>query len=587
MAQPLLDSFMPGFSLISGIFAQYLHIDISFYVSSLLVFLTLTAGLNYCRIIFFEFFKDWFVSTAEIRLDDEMYNYLMYWVSIQQFSKKVTSFVAGTKTNSEIVDSDDENSDDQQYNEDTNLKLADTHGNQWWVQMANRDRVKILRYTPMNGTHIFRYKGHFLTFSRVREETQAAMWITYSERIYISCLGRNTQVLKELLEEAQHAYLERDGNRAVIYRGTCNAVEERADWVRCMSRPPRPLSTVVLDRTQKQAFIDDVEEYLHPLTRRWYCNRGIPYRRGYLFHGPPGTGKTSLCFAAAGLFGLKIYVVSLNSRALTEEGLARLFQYLPRRCIVLLEDIDTAGITEKRAEKKDAKGQRNDKAKEASDGNRSIHGITLSALLNIIDGVASSEGRILVMTTNHVEKLDGALVRPGRVDMSIGFGYADTTTVKGLFKAIYTQLEGDLPASKTEMTDPAALERAYNKFHENGAAVSHTEKPLPPSADLPARFLNGKGLYQGHPEKEVDLLASQFTGTIPDSEFTPAEVQGYLLKHKRNPKAAVAGAAAWVRKVREEKRKNRGWRREGKRGTKIRSNEGSIINETESNEKPD
>lgn len=75
-----------------------------------------------------------------------------------------------------------------------------------------------------------------------------------------------------------------------------------------------------------------------------YTNRGIPYRRGYLFHGPPGTGKTSLSFAIAGVFGLDIYCVSLLEPTLTEEDLGLLFNSLPRRCVVLLEDIDSAGL---------------------------------------------------------------------------------------------------------------------------------------------------------------------------------------------------------------------------------------------------
>ena len=87
----------------------------------------------------------------------------------------------------------------------------------------------------------------------------------------------------------------------------------------------------------------------HPATARWYANRGIPYRRGYLFHGPPGTGKTSLAFALAGFFGLHIYAVSLLDSTLTEEELGTLFKDLPPRCIVLLEDIDVAGLARNEA----------------------------------------------------------------------------------------------------------------------------------------------------------------------------------------------------------------------------------------------
>lgn len=543
LAKSLLESFIPGFSLVSGIFTQYFQIDISFHVSFLMLLMGITAGLKYCGNILFDICQDWLISTAEVRLDDEMYNYVMHWVSTQRFSQNAPHFVAGTKTTSEIVDDRYEGGEDQQDNEDADLELADGYEDER-LRMANRDKIKILQYTPSYGTHFFWYKGRILAFTRHQEDKQTALWISYSETIYISYLGRNTQFLKELLEEAQRAYLERDGNKTVIYRAEKRGGEEGADWVRCMSRPPRPLSTVVLDPAQKQAFIDDMEEYLHPLTRRWYSNRGIPYRRGYILHGPPGTGKTSLCFAVAGLFGLKIYMVSLNSRTLTEESLATLFQTLPRRCIVLLEDIDTAGITQKRTEEKDPKGELTDQGKGTSSSNN-IQGISLSGLLNVIDGVASSEGRILVMTTNHIDKLDKALRRPGRVDMSIRFGYTDAAAVKGLFNVIYTHLEGDLPATKTEQNGQAVLRRVDTQLHEKGA--------ISPSS----RSFNEKRFHHDHSEEEITSLASQFASIIPDAKFTSAEVQGYLLKHKTNPNAAVAGAAAWVRAVREEKEKKK------------------------------
>lgn len=563
MPQPLLDSLIPGFSIISGIFTHYFQIDLSFYLSFLVLLMGVTAGFNYCGTIVFDFFKDWLISTTEIRLDDEMYNYVMYWVSTQHFSQVALRFVAGTKTTSEVCDDrwQEGAEDREQYNEDEDLELIDGHEDER-LRMAHRDKYKTLQYTPSTGTHFFWYKGRLLAFARHREDKQTAMWVSYSETIYISCLGRNSQILKQLLEEAQRAYLERDGNKTVIYRASKKSGEDGADWVRCMSRPPRPLSTVVLDPAQKQAFIDDMEEYLHPLTRRWYSNRGIPYRRGYILHGPPGTGKTSLCFAVAGLFGLKIYVVSLNSRTLTEDSLAALFQNLPRRCIVLLEDIDTAGITQKRGEEKDAKAEAVDQTKGTSSGNGENKGISLSGLLNVIDGVASSEGRILVMTTNHIEKIDGALLRPGRVDMNIRFGYADAATIKGLFNAIYTHLEGDLPAAKTEANGHAVETR----LQQNGTVPSISEKKLPGSV-TPPRFINDKRFHHDHPAEEIASLASEFATLIPDGEFTSAEVQGYLLKNKNSPNRAVSEAEAWVREVREENEKRKTEKEKEKRKT--------------------
>lgn len=567
MVQPLLDSFVPGFSIISNLFSQYFHIDISLYITGLVALAAIGAGLKYCLTASWESLSEYFICTAEVRMDDEMYNYVMAWVASQPFSQKTCRFIAGTRTNSNEIYEDyydyEERREQREDNDDTFELIEGVED--YWLNIANREKVKPLRFTPSHGTHLFMFRNRYLSFTRTKEENQSMFWSRNSEQINISCLGRNPGIIKELLEEAQRAFLEHDGNKTVIYRGSKSGSGGDPQWIRCMSRPQRPISTVVLDEAQKNNFIDDIKDYLHPSTRRWYSNRGIPYRRGYLFYGPPGTGKTSLCYSVAGLFGLKIYVVSLNSASLTEDGLAGLFQNLPRRCIVLLEDIDTAGMAAKRADEPAPTEEAAAKAKiedqPANNNNTTMppKGISLSALLNIIDGVASAEGRILVMTTNHIERLDKALRRPGRVDLTIGFGYADTPTIRGLYRAIYTRLEGDLPntttgppvaalngsATTTKATDPQANGHSILPNGTAGAPPPYNDHSLAPSAADPKP--------PSFTESEIDTLAISFGAAIPADEFTPAEVQGFLLRHKYDPLGAVSGAEDWVLELRKER----------------------------------
>lgn len=525
-----LEAFIPGYSFITRLLL-YFHVDPSTYVPYVLTTGVVAAALRYVLHRITRLLREYFVSTAEIRVDDEVYSYVMFWLARQDFVGRSKHVIAQTRTGAGRWDEDDNSDEDEDVDEDGEGEsiskgesdlLADF--DDYWARALSRDKYRPLRFTPAEGTHYFRFRGRFLSFSRAVEER--GMYTVRTERLYLSCLGRDPTILKELLSEAQRAYVEKDGTRTVIYRGQKQG--SYYDWARCMARAPRPLSTVVLDEGQKQAFVADLKEYLHPRTRRWYSNRGIPYRRGYLLHGPPGTGKTSLCSAAAGLLGLKLYLLSLNSGSLDEDGLMELFHELPQRCIVLLEDVDSAGVTQKRddcgsSSASSAGTPSWEKVESSETEEAKSKGISLSALLNVIDGVAATEGRILVMTTNHADKLDPALLRPGRVDMSIEFGYADKADVQELFSAIYTSLEGDLPRSSKP----------------NGAVGKEKREE------------------SGKDRESVLPLAKEFASRVPAGELTAADIQGYLLTHKGQPEEALDGVEEWVKSVRE-KRGNQG-----------------------------
>jgi mitochondrial chaperone BCS1 len=374
---------------------------------------------------------------------------------------------------------------------------------------------KRLKWTPSFGRHFFVHEGRILTFTRIRDDCLRGR---RTEEIEISCFGRNGQVLKRLMEEAKKDYLEKDKKKTVIYRGTTD--HEGPFWLRCLSRTPRPMPTILLDDDKKTAFVNDIESYLLSETERWYAIKRIPYRRGYMFYGPPGTGKSSLAFAAAGFFKLEIYIVNLYSNMITDDGLASLFQLLPKKCIVLLEDVDAAGVTAERSPEIEeaTNSDIKDLGKCVIDGLEKAKGgdtrakITLSGLLNAIDGVASQEGRILIMTTNYLQKLDEALIRPGRVDLFMEFKLADSTTVQELFYRIYSK---------------------------SGDDESHSASSIP-STNLVTP--DGPPLS----EEKLHELALAFSKHIPESIFTPAEIQGYLLPYRQSPLKAVENILKWV-----------------------------------------
>lgn len=476
----LLDFFFPGFSVFSTAVNKYLHIDLNLYIPLVL----LLGGLTFTWRYFSEYFtglaESHLMSTVDVRPDDEIYNMLMAWVASQRFSQSARRFVVNTNLNSRswyLWRSFDDDDDDAEEGDDR----------------TSRQKKKALAYTPTFGSHWFLYKGRVLIFRRTQSSQQSGFLIASErEEISISCFGRNPWILKELLHEAKDEFMKKDEAKTLIYRGTTKSGSSEPQWQRCMARTSRPFSTVILNEKVKQDLIDDVTDYLNPATRRWYANRGIPYRRGYLLYGPPGTGKSSLSLALAGFFKMRIYIVSLSSVTANEENLASLFAELPRRCVVLLEDIDTAGLTHTRddANAADADAANTDTTTQ-SRNSRGPPGapnptqaaptgrLSLSGLLNILDGVASQEGRVLIMTTNHLEKLDKALIRPGRVDMTVKFDRADTGMISAIYRAIFAPIEGDEAAPSTNTTNRTTASSSSSR------ALFQLESKLKPSPISP------------------------------------------------------------------------------------------------------
>ncbi|KAI8958354.1 BCS1 N terminal-domain-containing protein [Daldinia sp. FL1419] len=545
----VLEFFFPGFSVWSGAAQKYLHVDLNLYIPLLLVLGALTIVWNYVSSYLWDQVESHLMSVVDIRTDDEIYNILMAWVAKQSFSRTARRFVVNTNLNSRSwflwYDYDDDEDEDD-IDEITNAK-----------------KKKGLAYTPSFGSHFFWYRGRLLMFSRTsNREQNSFMHVSQREEMSISCFGRNPWILKELLLDARQQYLQKDERKTQIYRGTLKPGSTEPTWQRCMSRASRPFSTVILNEKIKQNLIDDVTDYLCPATQRWYANRGIPYRRGYLLYGPPGTGKSSLSLALAGFFKMRIYIVSLSSITANEESLASLFAELPRRCVVLLEDIDTAGLTHTREENvvqpKDDSGDMVPGQITTGIANSSNGRLSLSGLLNILDGVASQEGRVLIMTTNHLEKLDKALIRPGRVDMIVKFGLADEEMTAAIFRAIFARLDGD-------------------EGPEDGA-------DMPSKPEERQKYEEEKAKQRATDDAHVNALAEKFSANIPAHEFSPAEIQGYLMKYKRDAHQAIENIDEFITQTRKDRKEKELKEAEEKRKAEAKAKEEKEQKEKEAKE---
>jgi len=172
-------------------------------------------------------------------------------------------------------------------------------------------------------------------------------------------------------------------------------------WIRNARRLSRSLESVVLDEAVKKPLMDDIEWFVKEETRAFYATHGIPYHRCYLFHGEPGTGKTSFIYALAGHLERNLCFIQMD-KWMTDDTFRNAMTQLPQMAMVVLEDVD-ALFTNHRE----------------SDHNWSA--LSFSGFLNCLDGLGAPDDVVICMTTNHPERLDPAVMRPGRVDLHVDF----------------------------------------------------------------------------------------------------------------------------------------------------------------------
>ncbi|USW55109.1 Putative AAA+ ATPase domain, ATPase, AAA-type, core [Septoria linicola] len=312
------------------------------------------------------------------------------------------------------------------------------------------------------------------------------------EELVVSCAGFSSDPIKQFIESCREAADQRKQFYVIIYGRDRYGM----GWKPRLRRPLRRLDTVHFDDEVKQALINDIRTYLDPRTQKLYQSRSMPYRRGYLFHGPPGSGKSSLSTAIAGEFALDLYEVKIPSIA-SDSDLEQMFSEVPPRSIVLLEDIDAVWTGRDR------------QLVDSDDDGSNTSNVTLSGLLNVLDGVGSQEGRIVIMTTNRLDELDSALIRPGRVDFKVYLGHISRQSAHDMFVRMFA---------------PDLLSWAAHM-------VSATPDTLDDHISL----------------EQVKMLATQFSQEVPEGRFTPSQLQGFFQQHLNSAVRAASSVAAWVR----------------------------------------
>ena len=353
---------------------------------------------------------------------------------------------------------------------------------------------------PGPGKHIIRYRNAFLMVNRLREtksmnHSTGIPW----ETVTLTTLYSQRNIFEEIFLEAHQLAQRSSEGKTIVYQARATSWEKFGE-----PRRKRPIESVVLDKGVKERVISDIKGFLG--SAKWYYERGIPYRRGYLLYGPPGSGKSSFIRALAGELDYNIAMLNLSERGLTDDRLNHLLTIIPRRTLVLLEDADAAF------------GNRRTQTDE--DGYRGAN-VTFSGLLNALDGVASAEERIVFLTTNFLDRLDSALIRPGRVDMAVRLGEATRWQMTKLWDRFYGEFDeqGTFKARFLERLEQLGLINPENE--EKGLHSSSTSV-----AALQGLFLYNKGDMEGAIAMAPGLLPEdQEVGSVSTSEQNPLSMR--------------------------------------------------------------
>lgn len=349
--------------------------------------------------------------------------------------------------------------------------------NEWMSRLHYAKRVRRLRLTtwvdehqeswtlaPGVGNHLFMHKGRPVLVKRVLEPSEKSTTsFRVRENFTIRTLGRDQGFMRRLIQDAHDVNKGLEAIKVYIW---ADGYWDLVGWK--LKRSPH---TVVLKPGQLERIVDDMRWFMG--AKDWYRDRGIPYRRGYLLSGEPGTGKSSLVSALAGVFGMPIYTMNLST-VRNDNALLSAFSRVPSHAILLIEDVDATAtpVTGGQIRKAPVVPQ---PAQNGGEPKEEKQGVSLSGFLNAIDGVASAEGRLLVMTTNFPERLDRALVRPGRVDLHEELRLAGLDEARRMFDYFY----GDNPWARdaraklvlSRPVPPAVLQQHYMRFQNPAEAA--------------------------------------------------------------------------------------------------------------------
>jgi hypothetical protein len=204
----------------------------------------------------------------------------------------------------------------------------------------------------------------------------------------------------------------------------------------------RSFSTVFFDEKTKQDIKSRFKLFIE--SESIYEDKQLPYHYGLVLHGPPGTGKTSVILALANEFNLRVHIPDAATLQ-SGKNLLEAISTVPKNSLLVIEDMDTIAASAKRT------GEHKDTSH------------VLSMLLNGLDGIVTPHGLIVIITTNHIENIDPALLRPGRIDHNIEMTYLTQANLLDMLNFYFPNVKHKLDISNKNIT-PAEITSIVSSY---------------------------------------------------------------------------------------------------------------------------